>query len=60
MFAALEEYKFDVTVVLNVCNHIELGFLEEYSCIKACIFAGIPGQSGAIAIPEIMNGKVNP
>ncbi len=60
MFAALEEYKFDVTVVLNVCNHIELGFLEEYSCIKACIFAGIPGQSGAIAIPEIMNGTVNP
>lgn len=60
MFDALQSYGFDVTVVLNVCNNIELGFLEDYSCIKACIFAGIPGQSGAIAIPEIMNGTVNP
>lgn len=60
MFDALQKYGFDVTVVLNVCNNIELGFLKDYSCIKACIFAGIPGQSGAIAIPEIMNGTVNP
>ena len=60
MFAALEQHGFDVTVVLNVCNNIELGFLEDYSCIKACIFAGIPGQSGAIAIPEIIKGTVNP
>ncbi len=60
MFKALDDYKFDVTVVVNVCNNIELGFLEEYPCIKACIFAGIPGQSGAIAIPEIINGTVTP
>ena len=60
MFTALEQHGFDVTVVLNVCNNIELGFLEDYSCIKACIFAGIPGQSGAIAIPEIIKGTVNP
>lgn len=60
MFDALEENNFDVIVVLNVCNNIELGFIEEYDCIKACIFAGIPGQSGAIAIPEIINGSVNP
>ena len=60
MFDALEQYDFDVTVVLNTCNDVELGFLEDYDCIKACIFAGIPGQSGAIAIPEIMNGTVNP
>lgn len=60
MFEKLNEYRFDVIVVLNVCNNIELGFLEEYDCIKACIFAGIPGQSGAIAIPEIIKGTVNP
>ena len=60
MLDALKEYKFDVTVVLNVCNDLELGFLEQYDCIKACIFAGIPGQSGAIAIPEIIKGTVNP
>ena len=60
MLDALETNKFDVIVVLNVCNNIELGFLEEYDCIKACIYAGIPGQSGAIAIPEIIKGTVNP
>ncbi|MDE7463988.1 MAG: glycoside hydrolase family 3 C-terminal domain-containing protein, partial [Clostridiales bacterium] len=60
MFAALQTYGFHVIVVLNVCNNIELGFIEEYSCIEACIFAGIPGQTGAIAIPQIISGKVNP
>lgn len=60
MLDALETNKFDVIVVLNVCNNLELGFLEEYDCIKACIYAGIPGQSGAIAIPEIIKGAVNP
>ncbi|MDE7167938.1 MAG: glycoside hydrolase family 3 C-terminal domain-containing protein [Clostridia bacterium] len=60
MLKALDDNKFDVTVVLNVCNDLELGFLKDYPCIKACIFAGIPGQSGAIAIPEIIKGTVNP
>ncbi len=60
MFDALEANGFNVIVVLNVCNNIELGFIEDYDCIKACIFAGIPGQSGAIAIPEIIKGTVNP
>ncbi|MDE7405382.1 MAG: glycoside hydrolase family 3 C-terminal domain-containing protein [Clostridiales bacterium] len=60
MFAALEIYGFDVTVVLNVCNNVELSFMEEYDCIKACIFAGIPGQSGASAIPKLINGTINP
>lgn len=60
MFDVLEEKGFDVIVVLNVTNHVELGFLEQYNSIKACIFAGIPGQSGAIAIPEIIRGDINP
>lgn len=60
MFDALEAKSFDVIVVLNVCNNIELGFVEDYDCIKACIHAGIPGQTGAIAIPQIISGKVNP
>ena len=60
MFDALEQYGFNVTVVLNVTNNIELDFLEKYDCIKACIFAGIPGQSGTIAIPEIIKGAINP
>lgn len=60
MFDKLEEFNFDVIVVLNVCNNIELGFVKDYDCVKACIFAGIPGQSGTIAIPEIIKGTVNP
>ncbi len=60
MFDALEKHGFDVIVVLNVCNNMELGFVKDYACIKACIYAGIPGQSGAVAIPKIITGKVNP
>lgn len=60
MFDALEAHGFDVIVVLNVCNNMELGFVKDYNCIKACIFAGIPGQSGASAIPKIITGEVNP
>lgn len=60
MFDALQANNFNVIVVLNVCNNIELGFVEDYSCIKACIHAGIPGQTGAVAIPQIISGKVNP
>lgn len=60
MFDALEEYGFEVIVVLNVCNSMEVGFIDDYSCIKACIFAGIPGQSGTIAIPRIITGEVTP
>lgn len=60
MFVKLEEKNFDVIVLLNVCNNMELGFLEEFSCIKACLHIGIPGQSGAAAIPEILKGEVNP
>ncbi len=60
MFTALDNAGFDVIVLVNVCNNMELGFLEEYPCIKACLFVGIPGQSGAAAIPKIIKGEVNP
>lgn len=60
MFNALQNMGFDVIVLLNTCNNLELGFLEEYSCIKACLYVGIPGQSGTMAIPRIIKGEVNP
>lgn len=60
MFDALEAKNFEVIVLLNVTNNLELGFLEDYSCIKACLFVGIPGQSGASAIPKILKGEINP
>lgn len=60
MFDALENFNFNVIVLLNTCNNMELGFLEEYSCIKSCIYVGIPGQSGASVIPDIITGEINP
>ncbi len=60
MFDALEEYGFDVVVLFNTCNNMEMGFLEEYDCIKAALYVGVPGQSGTLAIPRILRGDVNP
>ncbi len=60
MFDALENKGFDVIVLFNVCNNPEMGFLDEYECIKAALYVGVPGQSGARAIPRILRGDVSP
>ena len=57
MFNALKENGFTVTVLLNTTNPLELKFLEEYDNIKACLYVGIPGQSGAMAIPNLLYGS---
>lgn len=60
MFEKINEYEFEnVIVLLNVCNLVECGFLEEYD-VDACIYVGTPGQSGALAIPRIIYGDVTP
>lgn len=60
MLDALEENQFNVVVLFNTTNNMEMGFLEEYDCIKAALYVGLPGQSGALAIPRILCGEVNP
>lgn len=60
MLDALEEYNFDVVVLFNTTNYIEMGFLEEYDNIKAALQIGILGQSGALAVPRILKGDINP
>lgn len=60
MFEALEANDFNVVVLFNTTNNMEMGFLEDYDCIKAALYAGLPGQSGALAIPRILCGEVNP
>lgn len=60
MFEALEENGFNVIVLFNTTNNMEMGFLEEYDCVKAALYVGLPGQSGALAIPRILRGDVNP
>ncbi len=58
MFNKLREKGFNVTVLLNTTNPLELTFLEEYDdIIQACLYVGIPGQSGAMAIPNILLGS---
>ena len=57
IFQTLDDNNFDVVVLLNTTNPIELKFLEEYDSIKACMYVGIPGQSGARAIPELLYGQ---
>jgi len=48
-----------VIVLVNTCNTVELGFLEDTG-IDAALFVGMPGQSGTRAIPELLYGRVTP
>ena len=57
LFETLETNGFNVTVLLNTTNYIEMGFLDDYDCIKAVMYIGNPGQSGAKAIPNLLLGS---
>ena len=49
-----------VIVLLNCCNPMELGFLNEYENVKACLLVGFFGTTGIDAVPAVLNGSVNP
>lgn len=59
MLQRLKQKGFKVVVILNTTNTMHLGFLDELD-IDACINVGLTGQSGARAIPSVLNGTVNP
>ena len=46
-------------VILNLCNNMNLSFLEDYD-VDAAISVGGTGQSGVHAIPKILSGEINP
>lgn len=48
-----------VIVLLNTTNVMECGFLEEYD-VDAAFYVGLPGQSGARAIPKLLRGEISP
>ena len=48
-----------VIVLFNTTNIMECGFLEDYD-IDAALFVGLPGQSGARAIPKLLRGDITP
>ncbi|MFA6829729.1 MAG: glycoside hydrolase family 3 N-terminal domain-containing protein [Bacilli bacterium] len=49
----------NVIVVINSTNQMQLGYLNDPR-IDAVLNVGIMGQSGATAIPEILDGSINP
>lgn len=49
----------NVVVIINTCNAMELGFLDD-DRIDAAIAVNGTGQSGAYAIPKVLKGEVNP
>lgn len=48
-----------VIVLLNTCNTMELGFLDNDK-IDAALIVGMLGQSGVNAVGRILKGEVNP
>lgn len=57
---ALVKENFDkVIVIVNACNTMDLSFLDDDG-IDAAISVSGAGQSGAIAIAQVLTGEVNP
>lgn len=48
-----------VVIVLNIMNAMELGFVDDDK-IDACMFVGGPGQTGALSIAHVLQGRANP
>jgi beta-glucosidase len=60
MLAAVNEKFSNVIVLVNANNAMELGFLNEYSNIKAALWIGGVGQTGMYAVADALVGTVNP
>lgn len=45
-----------IIVLFNTCNNMETGFLVDYD-VDAALYVGVPGQSGALAIPRLLRGQ---
>lgn len=45
-----------IIVLVNTCNNMELSFIDEFD-VDAALYVGVPGQSGALAIPRLLRGK---
>ena len=50
----------NVIVLINACNPMELGWVDEYEQIGAVLLAPAPGVQGFAALGNILNGSVNP
>ncbi len=59
MLTYLDNHFSTVIVLLNTSNTMHTGFLDD-DRVDAALFVGLTGQSGAMAIPKILTGEVNP
>lgn len=50
----------NVIVLINACNPMELGWVDEYAQIGAVLLAPAPGVQGFAALGSILSGEVNP
>lgn len=50
----------NVIIVINACNPMELGWVDENASIGAVLYAPAPGVQGFAALGKILNGTVNP
>lgn len=49
-----------VVILLNTCNTMELGWIEEYPSIQGALWIGCVGNNGMNAVGNVLNGSVNP
>ncbi|MDE6677020.1 MAG: glycoside hydrolase family 3 C-terminal domain-containing protein [Clostridia bacterium] len=50
----------NVIVIINSAATMELGFLNDYSQIKAALYVGLTGDTGLEIIGDIINGTITP
>ncbi len=49
----------NIIVIVNAAPAMELGFVEEYEHIKACVLAPAGGNTGMRALGQLLTGKAN-
>lgn len=49
-----------VIVLINSTNVMELGFMENIDGLDSCLVVASTGTAGALAIPKILYGEINP
>ena len=59
MLKTVRENFSKVIVLVNTCNTMELGFLDEMG-IDAAMYVGMPGMNGTRVIPKLLYGEINP
>ncbi len=56
----LNEKFSNIIVLFNICNVMEMDFLDEFENIKSAAIIWAPGEIGMISVGEMLAGQVNP